>query len=190
MPSYENTKDILRSILPEDSFRPQSIADWTGDYPLPNSVSEYFREFGPEDIYIPAYGNNIELPSLSKLWEHQLGYRIHGLTKKRIPEWEEDWLVVGNQGGDPFIFSRSSETILHAFHGEGAWEPDMAFNSLPEMTTAIAVLGRIVKTNRSELTREDGLIRPRFLDLAKNQLVDVGFLDDHAAQIISRFGWH
>ncbi len=118
MSAYDTSKEILRRALPSAVLRPQPRSDWGGEFPLPDALVEYFSEFGPDDVTINGYGNPYFLPSLVHLWAHQTGYRTHGFTHERLTDWDDDWLVVADQGGDPFIFSRGSGTILHAFHGE------------------------------------------------------------------------
>ena len=55
MTTYEKAKEILQRACPESIFRSQG-PDWKGEFPLSNSITEYFREFGPVDVEIPAYG--------------------------------------------------------------------------------------------------------------------------------------
>jgi hypothetical protein len=118
MAVYGKAKAILQRTNSAAVFRSQAVVDWQGEFPLPAAVSEYFSGFGPVDIQINAYGNRYFLPSLAHLWSYQIGYRIHGVTGKRIEDWNDDWVVIADEGGDPFIFSRSKGVVLHAFHGE------------------------------------------------------------------------
>ena len=106
MDTYDQARAILQRTDPEAVLRSQPADDWTGEYPLPAAVAAYYAELGPDDLSIRGYGNGYFLPSLANLWEHQTGYRTHGHTGERLSDWEEDWLVVGDEGGDPFIFSR------------------------------------------------------------------------------------
>ena len=165
MNTYDTAKQILTE-LPRVVLRPQPATDWTGEYPLPSAVADYFKHLGPVDLSIESYGNPYSLPSLAGLWAHQIGYRTHGITGERLEDWLDDWLVVGDQGADPFIFSRATGRIFHAYHGEGIWKPDEIFENLPEMVTSFAIIGEIVERAGTDLTDDDSLIRPRYLEEA------------------------
>ncbi|MGA2499438.1 MAG: hypothetical protein ABSH20_16985 [Tepidisphaeraceae bacterium] len=142
--------------------RPQPSHDWTGPFPIPLAVECYYREIGPADVYIRYYGNPYFLPCLSKLWEFQAGYRWDGLSGEPITNWPDDWLVVADEGGDPFIFSRSSGVILHAYHGEGVWDAGEIFPDLNTMAACLAGLGAIALEAGKELTDDDCNIRPMY----------------------------
>ena len=120
MSVYDHAKEILCRTDPHAALRPQEASGWTGDYPLPAAVATYYAELGPDDLSIAGYGNGYFLPSLANLWAHQAGHRTHGHTGARLVEWDDDWLVVGDEGGDPFIFSRERGVVLRARHGGGA----------------------------------------------------------------------
>src|SRR5689334_11607045 len=98
MAIYDEAKAILKRAEPSAIFRSQPITDWQGEFPLPAPVAEYFTKLGPVDISISAYGNPYFLPSLARLWSHQIGYRIHGVTGERIEDWDDDWLVIADEG--------------------------------------------------------------------------------------------
>ena len=105
MSRYNLAKEILRRAFPNAKLISQTADLWQGDFPLPDAVAEYYQEFGAFNINIDSYGNSFFLPSLARLWESQVGYRFDGLTKERIEDWDDDWLIVGDQGADPFIYS-------------------------------------------------------------------------------------
>src|SRR5262245_30438880 len=100
------TRDDLRALVAKHgTVRPQPAAEWTVDFPPPPHLAQFYSDIGPLDVTIAAYGNPFFLPALSALWEFQEGYRWNSITHNRIEDWDDDWLVVGRQGGDPFIFS-------------------------------------------------------------------------------------
>src|SRR5262249_1596276 len=105
MAPYETAKEILRRAFPSRVLRVQPPSDWLGEFPLPKQVAAYFAELGPVDVWIQGYGNPYFLPSLSGLWRHQAGYRYDPDTRERFPHWDDDWLVIADEGADPFIFS-------------------------------------------------------------------------------------
>src|SRR5687767_3387117 len=96
MPPYDVAKASLLRSCPSAVFRSQPASDWRGEFPLPDAVADYFANFGPVDLSIDSSANPYFLPSLSKLWEYQAGYRYHGDTGERFPEWDDDWLVIGS----------------------------------------------------------------------------------------------
>src|SRR5688572_30311796 len=89
-------------------LRSQPAEEWKGAFPLPQTLARFYRDIGPLDITIEGYGNPYFLPSLTRLWEFQAGYRWDGVTGERISDWDDDWIVVADEGGDPFILSRST----------------------------------------------------------------------------------
>src|SRR4051812_48670872 len=130
MASYELAKQILLGAYPEAEFRSQPADQWSGEFPLPNAVADYFIEFGPDNLVIEGYGNDYSFPNLAHLWAYQDGYRVNSLIKERFEGWDDDWLVIASEGSDPFIFSRSKRSILHAYCGAGSWNPIELFASL------------------------------------------------------------
>ena len=189
MSSYDQAREILLLTDDQASLRPQPADDWRGEYPLPAAVAAYCAELGPADLSIAGYGNGYFLPSLANLWAHQTGYRTHGRTGARLPEWDEDWLVVGDEGGDPFIFSRGQGAVLRARHGEGSWQPELLFRNLAKMATTLAVLGEIVVTAGESLTDEECLIQARYLEEAATRLTLVVGSPERAVAVLATLGW-
>ena len=146
--------------------RPQPLSDWTGAFPIPPAIERFYREVGPADVYIESYGNPFFLPSLSKLWQFQAGYRWNGLSGEPVADWRDDWLVVADQGGDPFILSRSSGAVLHDEHGRGMWQPGELFPDLYTMAACLGQLGAVVASAGECFTDEDCRIRPEWRDEA------------------------
>lgn len=189
MSPYDTAKELLRRTQPKAVFRQQPSTDWQGEFPLPSAVAEYFAELGPVDVWIRGYGNPYFLPSLSQLWSHQTGYRVHGITGERISDWNDDWLVIADKGGDPFIFSCVSGTILHAYHGEGMWKPTRMFDNLVEMATAIAIVGDIVAAAGDGLTNNDSVILPAYREEARRRIGEFLHSTERAGAIMSELGW-
>jgi len=141
------------------------------------------------DVRIRNYGNPYFLPSLAKLWAHQTGYRTHGFTHERLHDWDEDWIVVADEGGDPFIFSRSTGNILHAYHGEGVWKPTLMFDSLVEMVTTFGNIGDIVTSAGEALVDDDSLILRRYREAARMRIGDFLHSHERADTLVSSLGW-
>jgi hypothetical protein len=189
MSQYDLAKSIFSRAFSNETFVSQSAELWQGDFPLPEAVANYYFDLGASDVSIESYGNPIFLPSLSRLWEHQIGYRYHGLTGERIEDWDDDWLVIADEGADPFIYSRSSGTILYAFHGQGEWQPSELFSDLPAMVTSFAILGEIVVSAGNDFTDEDSYINERFIIAAKEELSCVLNSEVKAEVVLETFGW-
>lgn len=159
-------------------LRSQPATDWTGELPLPAPLVEYYEEFGPMDLCLKAYGNPYFLPAFGNLWAHQRGYRWtvsrsgSSLEASRNEDWDDDWLVVGDEGGDPFILSRSTGRVLRADHGCGAWAPHEMFESLEQMAAALTAIGSVCASAGTDLTDDDSLIRPRWRAFLEADLDD------------------
>ena len=111
-----------RLLALHGEVRAQPSSDWTGPFPISPAVEQFYREVGPFNVTIKAHGNPYFLPSLADLWQFQAGYRWNGLSGESIEDWPDDWFVVADEGGNPFIFVRSSGVVLHAYQGEGEWD--------------------------------------------------------------------
>jgi hypothetical protein len=169
--------------------RPQPPDDWMGRLPLPAPAERFFQEVGPADIAIESYGNAFFLPRLAALWEFQGGYRWNGLTGQPIADWNDDWLVVADQGGDPFILSRASGRVLHAVHGTGVWEPEEMFADLNTMAACLGHLGVVATSAGEAFTDADCLIR---LEPREQALVGLRQLlgsTSEAESILETLGW-
>jgi hypothetical protein len=167
----------------------QQPDDWTGKFPLPPSVERFFLEVGPVDITIEGYGNPYFLPRLAALWEFQAGYRWNGLTGQPIEDWDDDWLVIADEGGDPFILSRASGRVLHAVHGTGVWEPAVMFADLNTMAACLGQLGAVVVSAGEDFADEDCLIRPEYHGQALAGLQQLLGMKSETESILERLGW-
>jgi hypothetical protein len=154
-------------------LRIQPFNAWRGDFPLPSVLKSFYRDVGPVNLVVHWHGNPFFLPALASLWEHQQGYRWSSVTRERIVDWDDDWLVVADQGGDPFIFSRHSGRILFALHGGGSWKPEPVFPDVYSMAACMAVLGSIRKRAGDAFTDEDSNVRPKYLRAARKEIAEV-----------------
>ena len=116
--------------------RPQPSSDWTGNIPLAAEIADFYRDVGPDNITIETGANPIFVPSLAKLWERQAGYRWNGLTKEAIDDWNPEWIVVADEGADPYVFYRGR--ILFAYHGSGSWDFHDEYPDIVTMASGLA----------------------------------------------------
>jgi hypothetical protein len=186
MVSAETAKRLLAL---HGEVRPQSSADWTGAIPLPAVIEQFYRDVGPVNVTILAYGNPYFFPSLRDLWQFQAGYRWNGLSGKPIDNWNDNWLVLADEGGDPFIVEQSSGVVLHAYHGEGDWDAGELFPDLNAMAACLAQLGGVVLDAGDKFTNEDCYIAPEFRALALGRLLELLGTESHAQVVLGALGW-
>lgn len=144
------TVDILRSLLePFGQLRSQSPSEWTGNIPLPAPLQKFYQQVGPlgatyyENVgpvgcTLTVGGNPVCIPPLSKLEALQAGYAWSTHPDDTLDGWNPNWLVIAEQGGDPFIYDQATGQVLFALHGAGAWKPVVFANDLYTAIGAIA----------------------------------------------------
>jgi hypothetical protein len=186
MVTAEKAKGLLAL---HGNVRAQAPGDWTGSFPIPPAVERFYREVGPANITIEAHGNPYFFPCLADRWRFQAAYRWDGLTGEPIEDWNDDWLVVADQGGDPFIFARTSGVVLHAYHGEGEWDAGEIFPDLNTMVACLAQIGAIVSESGGAYMEEDCSIRPVFRELATARLQELLVSKSDAEAVVGVLGW-
>jgi hypothetical protein len=184
------TAEVAKRLLAlHGEVRTQPPSDWTGPFPIPAAVERFYQEVGPANVSIEAHGNPYFLPSLTDLWQFQAGYRWNGLSGEPIEDWPDDWLVVADEGGDPFIFVRSSGVVLHAYHGEGEWDAGEMFPDLNTMAACLAQIGAIVLEAGDDFTEEDCSIRPKNRAMASARLQELLGSKSEAEAVLGVLGW-
>lgn len=144
------TVDTLRTLLePFGQLRSQSPSEWTGSTTLPAPLQEFYQQVGPlgtthyEKVgpvgcTLTVGGNPVCIPPLSKLEALQAGYAWSISPNNTLDGWNPNWLVIAEQGGDPFIYDQATGQVLFAFHGAGVWKPVVFANDLYTAIGAIA----------------------------------------------------
>lgn len=144
------TADTLRTLLaPFGQLRSQPASDWTGQQALPTALHEFYQQVGPwGNTYhekvgpvgctLTVGGNPVCIPPLHKLESLQAGYAWSANPDDKLGDWNPNWLVIAEQGGDPFIYDRATGHVLFAFHGAGLWEPVLFAEDLYTAIGAIA----------------------------------------------------
>lgn len=184
------TAELAKRLLAlHGEVRPQSPSDWTGTLPITPAVERFYREVGPSNVTIQAHGNPFFLPCLADLWQFQAGYRWNGLSGEPIEDWNDDWLVVADQGGDPFIFDRASGAVSHDYHGEGDWDAGEMFPDLNAMAACLAQLGAIVSEAGDEFLADDYSVRPEYRALASARLEELLGAKPDAEAVLDVLGW-
>ena len=131
-----NNETAISLLSKHGTCRPQPATDWKGNFPLPSKLLAFYWEVGPDNISIDTGANPIFLPSLANLWKRQVGYRWNGLTSEVIEDWNPEWIVVADEGADPYVFYR--DAVHFAYHGEGEWNFEEEFPDLISMACALA----------------------------------------------------
>ncbi len=192
-----SSEDARDALAPFGALQAQPASDWTGDRPLHSSLLRFYEEVGPygkhrphgpEGLEIPTLGNPFWLPPLSGLWALQAGYRWDGRSGARIPDWQEEWLVVGDQGGDPFILDEASGQILHDRQGRGSWAPLRLFDDLFAMGFALGTIGRLHEEAGEDVYNEDFEVRPEWASELRARL-GRRFAAAEADAIATRLEW-
>jgi hypothetical protein len=166
----------------------QPASDWAGEIALPAELERFYREVGPCDCNLDTAGNPFFIPSLAKLWKQQAGYRWHGLTGERLAGWSEDWIVVADQGADPFILECSSGRILFDQHG-GPWDPAPMFDDLWQMTACLATFARVWRGAGEDIFAEDYSVNPLFRRELIGELAQLLGDARRAEDLADEFGW-
>lgn len=165
----------------------QDASAWTGEISLPDEIATFYRDVGPVDITIEGYGNPTFIPQLSRLWDHQAGYRWNGLTGEAITDWDNDWIVVADEGADPYIFCRGK--ILFAHHGEGEWDAGEHYPDLNTMAACMATMGSVILDAGENFTDEDCYVRSEFRAEAIARLTVIVGSEIEAETLIEMAGW-
>ena len=183
-----STTQIAEILSEFGELRPQTVLDWNGEIALPKQIEDFYLEVGPVDLTIDSIGNPFHIPSLSRLWKYQAGYRWNGITGEPSDDWNDDWVVVADEGADPFIFVRPTGEILFALHGQGAWEPEKVFPDIYSMSACLGSLGSTAISAREDLFDGDSLnskyfkrIIARFKEILGQEI--------KASQILETLGW-
>jgi hypothetical protein len=156
---------------------------------LPTELERYYREIGPVDISLDALGDPFYLPSLASLWDFQGAYRWRGSSGAADSEWNDDWLVVADQGDDPLIFSRQTGRISLAQHGARGWEPVELFGDLNEMACCLSLLGSVAAESDGEPLADEGHFNLEYRRAAEFGLTNLLGSPDRAAHILTSLGW-
>ena len=171
MPADMHDYATLAPLLePFGALRSQPASDWSGA-PLPAELAQFYAQVGPwgetyhqavgpVGITLSVGGNPVCIPPLHKLANLQAGYAWSRNPADPLPGWGPDWLVIAEQGGDPFIFDRASGHILFAFHGTGSWDPVFFAPDLRQGIGALATVANAFCTLDEDSDCDDDGLKP------------------------------
>jgi len=197
-PTFTISPDRVRELLRvHGEVRQQDASDWRGDISLPEDIATFYRDVGPVNITIQAYGNSILIPSLSQLWDRQTAYRgtsagnrlWNRIIEKLFGGWSSDWIVVAIDGNDLMIYSIHSRTILQALPGGGSWQPYEVYSDLNTMAACMAILGSVAIEAGEDLTDDESHLRPKYANRAISRLREELHNDSAAEAAFEAAGW-
>jgi hypothetical protein len=182
-PNMINPASLRTLLEPFGELRPQPASDWTGADPLPEDIARFYAHVGPwgpviyENIgpigsTLNCGGNPVCIPPLHKLENLQEGYAWGSNPAGKFDDWNPDWLVIAEQGGDAFIYEKPSGHILFAFHGMGTWEPRLFANDLLTAVAALAAVANVY-TSLEESEFVDCAVTEAALEKIKARLAAV-----------------
>ncbi len=121
---------------------------------LPAPLVRAFAHLAPQrNLRIDLSTHTLTLWAPQDLIELQVGLRWHGFTGKRMPEWDERYVVFAEDGGDPFALrldEPDGPTWL-SHRGEGRHAFFAAAGSLAQFYEALAL--RLESRDESVLER-------------------------------------
>jgi hypothetical protein len=181
------SNQVIKLLVPHGTCKPQSASQWLGSIVLPPAIACFYEEVGPVDINIPGYGNSSFLPKLSSLWNRQAGYRWNAKTTEVITDWHSDWIVVADEGADPYIHFEGK--IMFAYHGAGKWKPANAYADINTMAACLAVLGSVILEADDDFTNDNCDVRPKYKREAILRITDILGKKQDAKAAVERAGW-
>lgn len=146
---------LKKMLAPWGELKPQMLSDWEGDFPLPVTLEEFYRDVGPwgqifsENIgpvgcSIEGFGEPVSIPPLHKLWELQSGYRWHGNTGERLDDWKDEWIVIAESCADPIVLDCVTGEVLFGFHGGGVWDLKVIASNIAVAFGALSTIGEVL----------------------------------------------
>ena len=91
---------------------------------LPGELKQYIEQVCPESgLTVEGVGHPVELLKPTELsWKPPMYAELTG----ELAEWQDDWLLIAHEGGDPIIIKASEQgelsTVYSAMQGMGFWD--------------------------------------------------------------------
>lgn len=139
---------------------------------LSPELLDWYQAAAPANVHIPWHGNNLQLFNPLELVNWQIGYRW-AVGEKTIHEsWDENWIVIGDIGGDPIIahVDQPATPISMSVHGVGFWKLQRVAPSLAVFLEVLAAWLGIVGDFAGDPSLDTGELRPEVIDALKHVL--------------------
>lgn len=167
----ENLNKIIRELneelaATEDSggLEPSTVvASDVHGITLPEVLRGFYEIGNPIEVEMPWLIEWLSLFSREDLDELQEGYRFSvGEPDQLTPDWQPQWLVIGECSGDPIIAdtNRPETPILMAVHGVGSWSPKQISPSFSAFLEFLVNWLRFYRERRGQLHDDDGELLP------------------------------
>lgn len=166
---------------------PDAISRVGSVLPLSDELIEWYGRADPVACCVPWIVEELTLYPLGELVESQCGYRwlAGDPDRKLLSGWRKEWVVIGDNCGDPIIADTSQKgcPILSDLHGTGKWEPVVIAPSPDAFLHLVSVWISVSALEfRSEVTGEDGFWLPEFVRSLSENLKANGNLDSVCIQ--------
>ncbi|CAB3770805.1 hypothetical protein [Burkholderia paludis] len=138
-------------------------ATLTGRHAVGPAMTAWFAALDGVDLSIPWLADDLVLyGNEANLTIGQTGYRVDA-SGRRLSGWCDDWIALGQMGGDPVIVVPEGE-VLFDRHGAGSWAPLRVAPSLVHFAHALCIWCELFVGKYSRDIFDDTYeIRPAFL---------------------------
>jgi hypothetical protein len=96
---------------------------------LPKKYLDYLISHPKKGEYLEGdlFVDGLRIYSASQLIRNQQGYSYNPLKKQIIEVWPKDYVVIADDGADPYALDLSKSNgedapVMFAYHGEGSWD--------------------------------------------------------------------
>lgn len=195
--------DRLRPLLaPWGHLKAQPASDWQGPFPLPAVVEAFYLEVGPwgetwhasvgpVGLSINAGGNPVDVPPLHKLWARQDGYAWSRDPDHPVPGWPDHWLVIAQEGANPFILDRNDGSVWFDMAGRGHFnDPSRFADDLPTALGAIATVANALAALGDGALDETFELKPESRAQVARELAAFTGSDATAQGMLEAWQWY
>ncbi|KVF11846.1 hypothetical protein WJ06_33490 [Burkholderia cepacia] len=135
----------------------------TSSLSVSDEIAAWFSALDDVDLSIPWTADDLLLyGNQASLALGQTGYRVDA-SGRRLSGWHDDWIVLGQMGGDPVIVVPGGD-VLFDRHGAGSWAPLRVASSLTHFAHALYIWCELYVGKYSRDIVDDTYeIRPAFL---------------------------
>jgi hypothetical protein len=141
--------------------------------PSNTEVASWLSALRGSDLEIPWSAEELYLYGTEASFEGgQIGYRID-VSGKRLPNWPDEWVVLGEISGDPIIGRVGEDgcAVLFARHGMGLWQANIVSNDTKAFAEALRIwCDLFVKRYSKDIYDETLAVRPDFLADLRQQI--------------------
>jgi hypothetical protein len=162
-------RDVADTRASIDARTPDH-ATHTGSLSINTEMATWFNALDNVDLSIPwtaddlvLYGNSASLAT------GQTGYRVDA-SGHRLSGWHDDWIVLGQMGGDPVIVVPNGD-VLFDCHGASVWTPLRVAPSLTHFAHALWIWCELyVRKHLRDIFDDTYEIRPAFLEEVRSRI--------------------